>query len=174
MALLACSVGLTGCQGFTAGEQVSEPDPAQLSAKPTAKNVAHGHDGHGHDGHGHDGHDHPHKEPAAQGEKATASHILIRYVGTLRASADVTRSKAEARAIAEKVVKKAKAGANFGALADEYTEDPSGKGRGGKLSPFGRGAMVPEFDKAVFSMGPGDVSDIVETPFGFHIIHREK
>ena len=53
-------------------------------------------------------------------------------------------------------------------------EDPSGKGRGGKLGTFGRGRMVPEFDKATFALEPGQTSGVIETAFGYHIIHREK
>ena len=58
-------------------------------------------------------------------------------------------------------------------LANEYTEDPSGKGTGGKLGTFPKGRMVPEFDKPLFALKPGETSDVIETPFGFHIIHRE-
>ncbi len=165
-----------GCQCFTAGEAVSDPDPSQVrvqapkkaASKPAARAQA-AHAAHGHDAH--DGHDHG---AAQQQELAQASHILIRYAGSARATPDITRSKEDARALAEKVAKQAKGGADFAELANQYTEDPSGKGRGGKLPPFGRGAMVPEFDAAVFSMGAGSVSGVVETAFGFHIIYREK
>jgi parvulin-like peptidyl-prolyl isomerase len=165
--LLACaasSASFSGCQMFTAGENVSEPDPAQTRAKQgqTARLKDEAHKA---------------KEaPVAQApETATAAHILIRYAGSMRAPADVTRSKEDARKLAEKVDALAKApGADFAALANEYTEDPSGKGNGGRLGTFGRGRMVPEFDKATFELQPGGVSDVVESPFGFHIIYREK
>jgi parvulin-like peptidyl-prolyl isomerase len=179
-------LGGTGCQLFTAGEKVSEPDPG--SARAARESYAKGEQGAQAAGHGHDNpHANPHGDPAkakqadepaaaaAPGETATAAHILIRYAGAMRTSAEVTRSKAEAQKLAEEVAKKASApGADFAALADQYTEDPSGKGRGGKLGTFGRGRMVPEFDKATFELAAGQTSAVVETAFGFHIIHREK
>lgn len=201
LALATCSLGLSGCQGFTAGETVSEPEPAQVRASQVPKRTAnqhgvpqgkaargaqdhaghgqggHDHDGHDHAGHGHDGHDHAdhgQQRKAAQDEKVSASHILIRYAGSLRGTPDITRTKEQAEALALQIAKKAKAGADFATLANTSTEDPSGKGTGGKLPPFGRGAMVPAFDQAVFSMAPGEVSAPVETPFGFHVIYREK
>lgn len=170
-ALLA--VALCGCQVFTASEPVSEPDPAQARkardalAQQRAAPSPHGHGGHAgaHAGA---------KEVAEPADTATASHILIRYAGATRTTAEVTRSKDDARKLAEEIARKADApGADFAALANEYTEDPSGKNRGGKLGTFSRGRMVPEFDKPLFALHPGEVSGVVETPFGFHIIHRE-
>jgi parvulin-like peptidyl-prolyl isomerase len=164
-ALLGCA--MLGCQSFTAGEKVSEPDPTQARASRASAQEAKAH------------HDQPKAKTAIAeqqpGESATAAHILIRYAGAARTSADVTRSKEEAKKLAQEVAAKAKKpGADFAALADEYTEDPSGKGRGGKLGTFTRGRMVPEFDEATFGLEPGGVSDVVETGFGFHIIYREK
>lgn len=63
-------------------------------------------------------------------------------------------------------------GADFATLANENTMDPSGKGRGGALGFFARGAMVKEFDSAVFAMNDGDISTPVKTRFGYHIIHK--
>jgi hypothetical protein len=166
-AFLVCAA-LVGCQAFTAQETVSEPDPSQVKrdekaipkddvhAKALAQAKA--------------------KEAAAPGpavETATASHILIRYAGALRTTPDVTRSKEDAKKLAEQLVKKLQGGADFTALANEFTEDPSGKTTGGKLGTFPRGRMVPEFDKPVFALPPGGVSDVVETAFGYHIIKRE-
>lgn len=168
---LTC-LGLSGCPGFTAHDKVSEPDPvearkAQVPPKPADPHA------------GLPGFPKPPAEapaqPAAPAETATASHILIRYAGAVRTGPEVTRTKDEARKLAEQIDKKAKKpGADFVALANDYTEDPSGKGQGGKLGTFPRGRMVPEFDKPVFEMKPGDVSDVIETGFGFHIIKREK
>ncbi len=102
-------------------------------------------------------------------EVVKARHILVTYQGSERSQQ--TRTKAEARARAEEVLKLAKEGKNFEELAKQYSDGPSGP-RGGDLGKFGRGMMVPEFDKAVFSMEIGDVSQIVETMFGFHVIQR--
>jgi len=160
LAVLGCS----GCQVFTAGETVSEPDPAQVRRAAQAEKQP-------------DPHDAPARpaDPHAGMEMAKASHILIRYAGSMRASADITRSKEDAKKLAEEIAQKAKApGADFTALADQYTEDPSGKGRGGSLGTFAKGRMVPEFDTATFALSAGQVSDVVETGFGFHIIHRDE
>ena len=107
-------------------------------------------------------------------ERVTASHILIQYKGSMRAGADVTRSKDEARKLAEKLVADAKKpDADFAALAAEHSDGPSGP-KGGSLGTFERGQMVPAFDDAVFPLKPGQVSGVVETDFGFHVILRTK
>lgn len=182
-AILALCVGLLGCQLFTAGEVVSEPDLGKAKAARTAFDNAHAaaHPAKEHD-HSHDAaKDDPHAQakeapaPVAPKETATASHILIQYVGAMRAPSTVTRTKEQAQKLAEQLAKKAqKPGANFAKLADENTEDPSGKGKGGMLGVFERGRMVPEFDKATFALAPGQTSGVVESAFGFHIIYREK
>ncbi len=73
------------------------------------------------------------------------------------------------REYAQKLRNKAMSGEDFNLLAKAYSDDPSAK-NGGDLGWFGRGEMVPEFDKAAFSLQPGQISDVVETQFGFHII----
>jgi parvulin-like peptidyl-prolyl isomerase len=104
-------------------------------------------------------------------QEIAASHILIQYAGAARATTERTRE--EARQRAEEVLAKAQQpDADFAALAREYSDGPSGP-RGGVLGVFGRGAMVPEFEEAAFALAPDQVSGIVETPFGFHIIKRD-
>jgi peptidyl-prolyl cis-trans isomerase C len=71
--------------------------------------------------------------------------------------------------LARDLVKRAKQGADFGALAREYSTCPS-KSKGGDLGWFGTGKMVPEFERACSTMSPGSVSEAVRTQFGFHVI----
>jgi len=73
---------------------------------------------------------------------------------------------------AEEVLEKARAGNDFAELARQYSDGPSGP-RGGDLGTFGKGAMVAEFDQSAFALEPGQVSDLVETRFGIHIIKVE-
>lgn len=100
------------------------------------------------------------KEP----EQRRARHILFK--AGEEETAEVHAEKAKK---AEEVLERARKGADFAALAREYSDDPS-KGNGGDLGFFARGRMVPEFEDAVFAMTPGTVSDVVKTPFGYHII----
>ena len=97
-------------------------------------------------------------------EQVRASHILIK----VDPGAEEAK-KAEARTKIESVQAKLKKGEDFGALAKEYSEGPSGP-KGGDLGFFGRGQMVKPFEEAAFSMKPGQVSGMVETRFGYHLI----
>jgi len=105
-------------------------------------------------------------------EQVHARHILI-AVKSEDSPTEGGLDKAAARAKAEEALKRVKAGENFEALAKEYSTDPGSKENGGDLGWFGRGRMVPDFEKAAFALQPGQVSEIVESPFGFHIIKVE-
>ena len=80
---------------------------------------------------------------------------------------------AEKKNQAAQILELAKSGEDFSELAKQYSEGPSGP-RGGDLGSFTRGRMVKPFEDAVFSLNEGDISDIVETQFGFHIIKLDK
>jgi parvulin-like peptidyl-prolyl isomerase len=167
------SAALAACQTFTAEEKVSEPDPAQVKRGATELKAVPKDDVHSRALQEAKNKALEAAQPGAKVETATASHILIRYAGALRTSADVTRSKEDARKLAEQVLQKVQASGDFAAVANEYTEDPTGKGNGGKLGTFPKGRMVPEFDQQVFALQPGGVSGVVETGFGFHLIKRD-
>ncbi len=101
-----------------------------------------------------------------------ARHILISYRGAMRAAAYVTRSKPEAAALAEKLQKEAASGADFGQLAEENSDDRGSAASQGSLGNFTREQMVPEFSNAAFALEIGQVSEVVESSFGFHVIQR--
>jgi peptidyl-prolyl cis-trans isomerase C len=99
-----------------------------------------------------------------QDESVRASHILIRVDEKADAAA-----KKKARAEIEACLKQAKAGADFAKLAQEHSQDGSAA-QGGDLNYFAKGQMVPEFDKVAFDLKPGQVSGVVTTQFGYHVI----
>ena len=103
-------------------------------------------------------------------ERVRASHILIAYEGAERAEENVGRTKEEAKTLAEEVAIKAKeTPGKFPELASEYSNGPSATS-GGDLDFFGHGQMAKAFEDAAFSMEVDQVSDPVETEFGYHII----
>src|ERR1043165_5684184 len=79
-----------------------------------------------------------------------------------------------ARQKAEDLLKRVRAGEDFAALAKEFSEDPGSRAQGGDLGWFSRGEMVKEFEDAAFALKEGEVSDVVELPFGYHIIKVEE
>jgi peptidyl-prolyl cis-trans isomerase C len=110
-----------------------------------------------------------HKDEFKTQEMIKARHILIRVENS--ASED-ERKKAKEKA--EMCLKKIKDGEDFAKMAGEFSDDPGSKAKGGDLGFFPRGRMVKPFEDAAFSLKPGEISGIVETQFGFHIIKVEE
>ncbi|MEZ4223244.1 MAG: peptidylprolyl isomerase [Polyangiaceae bacterium] len=110
------------------------------------------------------------KEP----ERIAAAHILIQYRGAKRARKETVRSKEQARSLAERLLAELCAGADFAAMAAEYSDEPGSGERGGSLGHFRRGMMVKPFEQAAFSLGVGEFSGVVESEFGFHLVRRSE
>lgn len=104
------------------------------------------------------------------GPRLSAKHILIQYDGAERSNH--TRSKSEARAQAQDLVRRLRAGADFDSLVQAFSDEPGSAARNGNLGTFRKGQMVAPFEAAVERLKIGEVSGVVETAFGFHIIVR--
>ncbi|MFZ5950552.1 MAG: peptidylprolyl isomerase, partial [Candidatus Rifleibacteriota bacterium] len=105
-------------------------------------------------------------------DKVAASHILIAYKGAERSRAE--RSEEEAKKLAEDLLARIRKGEDFAELAEKNSDCPSGKSAKGSLGDFGRGVMAKEFEDTSFSLKPGEISGVVKTAFGYHIIRRDK
>jgi peptidyl-prolyl cis-trans isomerase NIMA-interacting 1 len=151
-----CGVSLAACASLTEpGNGAPPPEPAEVTApEPAAEAPA------------------PAPPPPAPEPMVAASHILIQYKGSMRAAPKVTRTKEEAKKLATEVLNKAKKGQDFVALAKEYSDEPGAKDRAGALGKFTKAQMVKPFSDAAFALQPGEISQVVETDFGFHVIKR--
>jgi NIMA-interacting peptidyl-prolyl cis-trans isomerase 1 len=109
---------------------------------------------------------------AAKPDRITARHVLIQYMGAQSAHSSIVRTKDQALTVAQEVLRRARAGDDFARLAVEYSDEPNAGQRGGSLGRFGHGQMVHQFEDAAFGLKVGEISGIIETPFGFHIIQR--
>jgi peptidyl-prolyl cis-trans isomerase C len=108
------------------------------------------------------------KEKYMEEEQVHARHILIKVAqGASQGDEDKLKKRAD------NALKRAKKGEDFANLAKEFSEDSS-KDKGGDLGFFARGQMVAEFEEAAFATKPGQVSDLIRTPFGYHIIKVEE
>jgi parvulin-like peptidyl-prolyl isomerase len=107
----------------------------------------------------------------AQYEQVKARHILIAFKGSPAAQPEKPElTEEQAKAKAEDLRKQIVGGASFDELAKKESDDLGSGARGGDLGEFGRGQMVPEFEKAAFEAKVGDVTPVVRTQFGYHII----
>jgi parvulin-like peptidyl-prolyl isomerase len=111
-------------------------------------------------------------KPAEQRDEFGAKHLLVQYKGSQRAGANITRTEEEAKARAAEALKKIKGGAKFETVVAEYSDEPNAGARGGDLGKFRRGRMDPQFQSAVEKLKVNEVSDLVKTAFGYHVIMR--
>jgi parvulin-like peptidyl-prolyl isomerase len=110
-----------------------------------------------------------HKDELGQ---VRARHILIKT--DPQDLGEAAPNKEEARKKAQSLLERVRNGEDFAALAQQNSDDEGSKVAGGDVGFFGRGSMVPQFEQAAFSLKPGEVSDLVETEYGFHIIKVEE
>jgi parvulin-like peptidyl-prolyl isomerase len=150
--LIALGIAASGCADLTAPSSSGGPAAEPTATAPTVSGTAL-------------------QARAPSGPtQVHAAHILIAYQGAMRSHA--TRSKEEAKKLAEQLLTRAKGGADFAQLARDFSDDPSAKSRGGDLGKFTRVQMTKKFSDAAFALGVGQLSDVVETELGFHIIKR--
>ena len=107
-------------------------------------------------------------EPA----KVSAKHVLVKYAGAKKAPAAVTRTREQACLRAEEARAKLEQGVPFAEVVATYSEEPGATTREGSLGAIERSHVVPAFGDAAFELSAGEVSHVVETDFGFHIIMR--
>ncbi len=114
-----------------------------------------------------------HRDEYRVPEQVKVRHILIKLPLPAPGVKEDEKAVSAARAKAEDVLKQLKAGGDFAKLAEKYSEDPGSAKSGGELGWIGRGRTVPEFEKVAFSLPKGQISDLVKSSYGFHIIQVE-
>lgn len=111
---------------------------------------------------------------ASQPTKIAARHILVMHKGSRSKPESISRTREEAKARTQEALVKIRGGADFEQIVIEYTDEPGGAARKGDLQTFDRSQMVKPFSDAAFGLKVGEISEVVETPYGFHIIQRTK
>ncbi len=109
-------------------------------------------------------------EPERQ--EISAQHLLVMYEGSKSAPRSLKRSREDARLRATEALEAIKRGQEFERVVAIYTDEPGGARRRGSLGKFTRDRMVKQFSDAAFALEVGEVSKVVESPFGFHVIRR--
>lgn len=111
---------------------------------------------------------------ASQPQQVTARHVLVMHQASRAKPESVVRTRDEARARAQECLRKLREGADFTKLVEQYSDEPGAAERGGDLGSFGRDVMVQAFTDAAFALKVGEISEVIETPYGFHVIQRTK
>ena len=109
---------------------------------------------------------------ADEPEKVTVKHVLVKWSGAKRAASNITRSREDACMRAQEARAKLEKGASFGDVVKEYSEEEGAATREGMIGSVQRKDVAPPFADAAFELHVGDVSYVVETDFGFHVIMR--
>jgi len=105
-----------------------------------------------------------------QPEMAHVRHILLMTMDPITRAPLPTDQQQAKRKTIDDLLKRVRGGADFAALATQYSEDPGSKDNGGELAAFPHGQMVPEFEAAAFSLTNNQISDVITTAYGYHII----
>ena len=111
------------------------------------------------------------EESMVTGTEMSGNHILIQYAGAQNAPSTVTSTKEQARAQIDSI-RTQLTPQNFVAMAKKYSQEPNAAQTGGDLGWFGKGVMVQQFETPAFALPVGQISDVIETPFGFHVIYK--
>lgn len=105
-------------------------------------------------------------------DKITVKHVLVKFAGAKNASADIKRSRGDACLRALEARKRLQAGDNFADVVAEYSDEGGAASREGSVGQIRRKDVAPPFADAAFELKPNEVSHVVETDFGYHIIMR--
>lgn len=109
---------------------------------------------------------------ARQPKEVGARHILVMHLKSRERPETIKRTRDEALKRTQECLRRVRAGEIWDKLVDEYSDEPGAAERHGALGVFARGMMVKAFSEAAFGLRVGEVSEVVETPYGFHIIQR--
>jgi NIMA-interacting peptidyl-prolyl cis-trans isomerase 1 len=113
-----------------------------------------------------------HARDPSEPERISVKHVLVRYAGARGASATVTRTREQACLRAAEALDKLKGGTSFSEVVAAYSDESGAASREGSIGAIERSDVAPPFADAAFELQIHEVSDVVETPFGFHVILR--
>jgi len=115
-----------------------------------------------------------HERKASEPDRITAKHVLVRYAGAKHAPATITRTREQACLRAQEALAKLQEGASFADVVRDYSDESGAETREGTLGAIERGDVAPAFADAAFELKVREVSQVVETDFGFHVILRSE
>jgi peptidyl-prolyl cis-trans isomerase NIMA-interacting 1 len=113
-----------------------------------------------------------HERKAGEPDRIGVKHVLVRYAGAKRAPESITRTRGQACLRAEEALAKLEQGTTFAEVVREYSDESGADTREGTLGTIERGDVAPSFADAAFELHVNEVSAVIESPFGFHVILR--